>query len=157
MITAWHFVADTLRDGSPIPCKCGCGLPAPVYQRTNARKGHVKGAPAPFISGHNRRGTVDLTRFIRDPGGCWLWTGSKDRKGYGRVQVAGVHTNAHREVFKAHGGVIPDGMQLDHLCRNPGCVNPEHMEPVTILENVRRQHASRNSLVRDCFSDYLGA
>jgi hypothetical protein len=137
---------NAIREHSP--CRCGCGLPAPKYQRNNAAKGHVKGAHAPYISGHNKRGTTKLFRFEIDKSGCWIWTGSKDRKGYGRAQVDGVHTHAHRAIYKQLVGDIPSDMHLDHLCRNVACVNPAHMEPVSPQENVKRQHAARRLCAR---------
>lgn len=80
-----------------------------------------------------------LTRYMVDEGsGCWLWTGYK-RGGYGRFRLAdGVMVEAHRANFEFHKGKIPDGLVLDHLCRNRSCINPDHLEPVTIQENIRR-------------------
>lgn len=71
--------------------------------------------------------------------GCWDWLGS-DRSGYGRLWQPGVrkHLRAHRFAYQLLVGPIPDGMVLDHLCRNKGCVNPDHLEPVTQSENIRR-------------------
>ena len=71
------------------------------------------------------------------PGGCWLWTGQRDRKGYGRYSGRSVH----RLVYELLVGSIPDGLQIDHLCRVRNCVNPTHLEPVTLRENLAR---SRN-------------
>jgi hypothetical protein len=72
------------------------------------------------------------------PGGCWEWTGTRT-KGYGKFQAESRRTvSAHRFAYELLVGVIPDGLTLDHLCRNRSCVNPEHLEPVTIGENVRR-------------------
>ncbi len=77
----------------------------------------------------------------RDPdGGCWIWTGycNPEPKPYGRMRVNGKLECAHRIVYKAFAGPIPEGLTLDHLCRNHRCVNPGHLEPVTSLENIRR-------------------
>lgn len=73
--------------------------------------------------------------------GCWEWTGatsSGPRGGYGRFYCGGRSVAAHRASYEALAGPIPDGLQIDHLCRNHPCVNPAHLEPVTIRENVRR-------------------
>lgn len=72
------------------------------------------------------------------PTECWLWTGAKKGRGYGAAYVNGKTTIAHRAVYELMKGPIPDGMTLDHLCRNRGCVNPAHLEPVTNKENILR-------------------
>lgn len=76
---------------------------------------------------------------------CWLWTGYTD-KGYGRLSIQdrpGLH--AHRVMYQELVGPIPEGMHLDHLCRVRNCVNPDHLEPVTPLENVRRSPLTHGS------------
>lgn len=83
------------------------------------------------------RGAVDA---------CWLWTGSIDPGGYGRHYLFGFragHVKAHRFAYELEVGPIPDGLTIDHLCRNRVCVNPSHMEPVTLAENIRRAWAAR--------------
>lgn len=76
--------------------------------------------------------------------GCWLWSASVDRCGYGRIGVGsrkdGSRTNglAHVVAFELFSGPVPEGKQLDHLCRVRCCVNPAHLEPVTWQENLRR-------------------
>lgn len=71
--------------------------------------------------------------------GCWEWQGTKDRQGYGKLRVMGARsTMAHRAAYEAFVAPIPDGMEIDHLCRNTSCVNPAHLEPVTSQENSRR-------------------
>src|SRR2546421_371384 len=70
--------------------------------------------------------------------GCLLWQGAKNRCGYGHLKV-GAHTHlAHRFIYETYRDVIPEGLQLDHLCRRRDCVNPDHLEPVTARENTRR-------------------
>jgi hypothetical protein len=71
---------------------------------------------------------------------CWLWTAAKNHLGYGHIQteVVGQRDMAHRVAWKLLVGPIPDGLELDHLCRTPSCVNPAHLEPVTHKENMRR-------------------
>lgn len=78
--------------------------------------------------------------------GCWLWTGSIDRDGYGRARYKGVPRRAHRILYETERGPIPAGLVLDHKCRNPGCVNPDHLEPVTQAENIRRSPISINTI-----------
>lgn len=75
------------------------------------------------------------------PDECWPWTGRISPGGYGVLSggVEGRYTEgAHRNAFIRAGGVIPPGMHLDHLCRNPPCCNPAHLEPVPIRENTLR-------------------
>ncbi len=78
-------------------------------------------------------------KFTVDPGtGCWLWTAFTNPKGYSRFLLHGKSELAHRVSYERHIGLIPEGLELDHLCRVPGCVNPDHLEAVTHKENVRR-------------------
>jgi hypothetical protein len=77
-------------------------------------------------------------RYITVTPACWIWKGFV-RKGYG--QYSGTH--AHRVSFQFYCGPIPPGLELDHLCRNPLCVNPDHLEPVTRAENMRRRSVAQ--------------
>jgi hypothetical protein len=69
---------------------------------------------------------------------CWPWGRAKDAQGYGGTSADGTYKGAHCYVYERLIGPIPDGLELDHLCRNPACVNPDHLEPVTHAENMRR-------------------
>jgi len=71
-------------------------------------------------------------------GGCWLWVGKMSNNGYGEFYWKGKYTSAHRAFYKHFINSNIDGLDIDHLCRNPRCVNPEHLEPVSSRENTLR-------------------
>lgn len=80
-------------------------------------------------------------RIMPEPNsGCWLWIGNINQDGYGRFAASRAVKDrfAHRLVWEALRGPIPQGLQLDHKCRVRCCVNPDHLEPVTCRENLRR-------------------
>ena len=70
--------------------------------------------------------------------GCWVWTSARDGKGYGLFWYQGRSVRAHRMAWFLAGLHVPQGLVLDHKCRNPACVNPAHLEPVTNRENTLR-------------------
>ena len=84
------------------------------------------------------RGPLESRYRIDSDSGCWIWIAGKSTAGYGGLRIDGKDYLAHRFMYEKLVGPIPVGMSLDHLCRNPSCVNPEHLEPVTHQENVRR-------------------
>ena len=92
-----------------------------------------------------------IQRFVVKTDTCWHWTGKTDYD-YGRVSMGGTDYRAHRLIYEALTGPIADGLVLDHLCRNHGCVNPAHLEPVTQQENVRRGDGApaKNALKTHC-------
>lgn len=75
--------------------------------------------------------------------GCWNWLGYRDRKGYGQIKVDGKAMWAHRVSACVYHGRVRSGQQVDHLCGNPSCVNPEHLECVSPTENRKRQDQRR--------------
>lgn len=78
-----------------------------------------------------------MERKITKTDTCWLWNAGKP-KAYGTVLVDGKARPAHRVYYELTKGEIPEGLVIDHLCRTPSCVNPEHLEPVTHQMNVQR-------------------
>lgn len=76
-------------------------------------------------------------RVVVTPG-CWLWTGAQTSDGYGRFTLNNRTVGVHRLTYELLVGPIPEGMQLDHLCRVPQCCNPAHLEPVTPRLNTHR-------------------
>lgn len=70
--------------------------------------------------------------------GCWEWTGNKALTGYGTIKIDRKACYTHRVAYELIEGPIPQGLVIDHLCRNHACINPAHLEPVTIGENTRR-------------------
>lgn len=91
-------------------------------------------------------------------GDCWEWKGWVDRDGYGRRGW----NRAHRFIYERLVGPVPQGHDLDHLCRNRLCVNPDHMEPVTHQENCRRSFPAkkthcRNGHLYDAKNTYVAA
>lgn len=69
---------------------------------------------------------------------CWWWKGTSSSGGYGMIYRDGRRIQAHVATYEYYVGKVPDGLELDHLCRSPSCVNPAHLEPVTRRENILR-------------------
>jgi HNH endonuclease len=85
------------------------------------------------------------------PTGCWFYPHSTLRKGYIRVRCDGKDIMLHRLIYEHFRGPVPQGLLLDHLCRNPGCCNPDHLEPVTSRENTMRGNTlARRWATADC-------
>lgn len=110
---------------------------APHYARGLCNKHYIRAT---------RTGRLDRKtpeeRFwghVEKSDGCWLWTGSTTSWGYGHVNWKGAYRGAHQVAWElTNGSPAPAGFDLDHLCRTPACVRPDHLEPVSHKENVNR-------------------
>ena len=115
---------------------------------SGARETVISGRATPEVSPMLFDCTLPLrfwSKVYAHENGCWVWRGSIDSGGYGRVWGGGSRKDgtgrlvpAHRWSYEALVGIVPLGLQSDHLCRNRACVNPAHIEPVTNRENVLR-------------------
>lgn len=79
--------------------------------------------------------------YVIRTNGCWEWTGARNQYGYGVLRWDGKNWLAHRLMYVRLVGVVDKGFELDHLCRNVGCCNPAHLEPVTHRVNILRGQA----------------
>jgi hypothetical protein len=90
--------------------------------------------------------------------GCWNWVRG-NVKNYGRFTLNGVKVLVHHYTYQKTYGTIPDGLELDHLCRNPRCCNPAHLEAITHQENVARGNVAiangiRGRMVTECLNGH---
>ena len=131
------------RYGTVEPCTVeGCDQPHAALGMCEKHWRRARKHGDPLVEyGVGRRPRPVEARFWEkvdvDPLGCWLWTASVNEDGYGQF-MADRSVLAHRFAFELLRGPIPRNLELDHLCRVRPCVNPDHLEPVTHEENVRR-------------------
>lgn len=99
-------------------------------------------------------------KYIPEPmSGCWLWTAFLNPAGYGQIGVggrAGRPMLAHRVAWEMHRAPIPEGLVIDHLCRNPACINPDHLQPVAQKLNLLRGNTfnARNVAKTHCLQGH---
>ncbi len=124
-------------------CHCGCGKQTPVSRRTGPAPGRIKGQPLLYLQGHHKKryqeGYALVNRGFKTL--CWIWQGRLNKDGYGVYSAPDIRPGgvlAHRAMYEQLRGPIPAGKQLDHLCRQHDCCNPDHTEPVDNATNSRR-------------------
>ena len=126
-------------------CLCGCGTPTAVAPDTSRRTVRLAGEPQRYVRGHGYRRKVLYVvedRGFRTP--CWIVTGYLNLDGYGyMVDDTGKQRCAHIVMWEREHGPVPDDLQLDHLCVQPPCIRPEHLEPVTNAVNSRRSRSAK--------------
>lgn len=96
--------------------------------------------------GNIRRKSIEekfWNKIVQTDEGCWLWMGQRDPDGYGKICVDGGYRITHRFSYELLVGPIAAGLTIDHLCRTRSCVNPGHMEVVSLRENVQRGYQDR--------------
>lgn len=113
-----------------------------VGENTRRRNFDLKRPPVQFLRSTKRKFSLrerfDQKWTFDEATDCWNWIAQLNTKGYGNISKDGRPALAHRVSYELYIGPIPEGMHLDHLCRNARCVNPKHLEPVTNRENGRR-------------------
>lgn len=128
-------------------CWCGCGERTNIAKKSDFRDRKILlgGEPTKYRKGHSN--FLPRERYVTKDCGhltpCWIWqgahTGNNSRPGYGYIRVGKRTVYMHRYFYEEKYGEIPSNLEIDHLCRQTLCVNPEHVEPVTPAENNRRK------------------
>jgi len=127
----------------------------PVSNVENIRRRNLRGhtyrqLPSLRVPRHKPtlRERFDAKWVKNQESGCWEWVAQINPSGYGSISVHASPTPAHRVAYELYVGKIPEGLHIDHLCRNRCCVNPKHLEPVTNKENGRRGIAAQVNRAR---------
>lgn len=132
-------------------CHCGCGQKTKIAMQNHKQYGWKKGQPMLFVVGHRSKHPLTRERFLervdkQGDGGCWLWLGCKDKKGYGIIQRNRKAERAPRIAWELYIGTIPDKLFVCHKCDNPSCVNPDHLFVGTLQDNTADMVAKQRQI-----------
>jgi hypothetical protein len=98
-----------------------------------------------------------LHKIEKQKNGCWVWRGYINAKGYGRIYLSGHRLNVHRIAYELWIEPIPKGLQIQHLCNNPQCCNPDHLVAGTVSENAQYKIECRRNGKSTVTADHLAA
>jgi len=138
-------------------CMCGCGGTTPLAPCSGKHPGWLIGEHIPYLNGHSGRWAGKIHYLVDPTTDCWIWQGGLSHNGYAITSVNGSGRNADRVYYEQAYGPIPEGMQVDHLCVDPRCVNPAHLEAVSPAVNTQRSRVAKLTAedvvqIRDLYS-----
>ena len=110
-------------------------MPTGIYVRTDKHLNQLREMAA---CGAMRKRELRLVAYVVDENGCWLWKNATDGNGYGHLRENKRSVKAYRFFYERKYGKVPNGLELDHLCKTKLCVNPDHLEPVSHQINMQR-------------------
>jgi hypothetical protein len=136
-LTVIDLAPDSPKKEAAWTCRCSCGTVTTI-KGSALRRGKSKSCGCLQRFTEEERCLAFWSKVSKSAG-CWTWIGASNGNGYGRFWIPGRRMQfAHRVAYEIMFGPIPDGLTIDHLCRNRACVNPKHLEAVPLRENILR-------------------
>lgn len=128
-------------------CMCGCGQRTTLVEFTSAPRGRFKGDFNRYVANHSHALKSFEKYRVNPKTGCWDWLRKKNPQGYGMMWRGHRCYGAHVLFWIDANGPIPEGCDLHHRCKNKGCVNPAHLEPLSRIDHEARD--GRLDFLRD--------